>query len=176
MPGAGVSGPLASDPMTAPLPFAATATRFAVGDDDFMLDGRAHRILSGAIHFFRVHPDQWRDRIRKAKQMGLNTVETDVPWNLHEPTPGAWIADGALDLGRFLDDVAAEGVDAVLRATRDAAYATFWEHAVGRLAPGMRADFVVLDRDPFTDDVALETLLETRVTTTVVEGWVAFRA
>lgn len=88
---------------------------FAIGDRDFLLDGEPHRILSGAIHYFRVHPEQWADRIHKAHLMGLNTIETYVPWNEHSPTPGEFITSGGLDLGRFLDLVAAEGMHAIVR-------------------------------------------------------------
>lgn len=90
-------------------------SRFAIGPTDFELDGRPHRILAGALHYFRVHPDLWADRIRKARLMGLNTIETYVAWNAHEPRRGAWSADGSLDLGRFLDLVAAEGMHAIVR-------------------------------------------------------------
>lgn len=90
-------------------------TTFSIGETDFLRDAEPHRILSGAIHYFRVHPDQWADRIRKARLMGLNTIETYVAWNAHEPRRGAWDATGANDLGRFLDLVAAEGMDAIVR-------------------------------------------------------------
>ena len=40
---------------------------FAIGADDFLLDGRPFRVLSGALHYFRVHPELWADRIHKAK-------------------------------------------------------------------------------------------------------------
>jgi beta-galactosidase len=88
---------------------------FRIGDDDFLLDGKPFRVLSGALHYFRVHPDQWRDRIRKARQMGLNTIETYVAWNAHAPREGEFDLSGGLDLGRFLDDVAAEGMRAIVR-------------------------------------------------------------
>lgn len=88
---------------------------FRIGDDDFLFDGQPFRILSGALHYFRVHPDQWRDRIRKARQMGLNTIETYVAWNAHAPREGEFDLTGGLDLGRFLDDVAAEGMHAIVR-------------------------------------------------------------
>lgn len=88
---------------------------FTIGETDFQLDGAPHRILSGAIHYFRVHPDQWADRIHTARLMGLNTIETYVAWNAHEPRHGEWDASGALDLGRFLDLVAAEGMHAIVR-------------------------------------------------------------
>ena len=90
-------------------------TTFSIGETDFLRDGEPHRILSGAIHYFRVHPDQWADRIRKARLMGLNTIETYVAWNAHEPRRGEWDATGQHDLGRFLDLVAAEGMDAIVR-------------------------------------------------------------
>lgn len=90
-------------------------SRFAIGPTDFELDGQPHRILAGALHYFRVHPDLWADRIRKARLMGLNAIETYVAWNQHEPRRGEWRADGGLDLGRFLDLVAAEGMHAIVR-------------------------------------------------------------
>ncbi|MFB7251567.1 beta-galactosidase family protein [Microbacterium sp. NPDC056234] len=90
-------------------------TTFSIGDTDFLRDGAPHRIISGALHYFRVHPDQWQDRIRKARLMGLNTIETYVAWNAHEPRRGEWDATGWNDLGRFLDLIAAEGMDAIVR-------------------------------------------------------------
>jgi beta-galactosidase len=89
--------------------------QFAIGDTDFLLDGEPFRVLSGALHYFRVHPGQWADRIRKARLMGLNTIETYVAWNAHAPTPSSFLLDGQLDLGRFLDLVAAEGMHAIVR-------------------------------------------------------------
>lgn len=88
---------------------------FRIGENDFLLDDEPFRVLSGALHYFRVHPDQWVDRIRAARLMGLNTIETYVPWNEHEPEPGVFLSDGALDLARFLDLVAAEGLRAIVR-------------------------------------------------------------
>ncbi|MGZ0147772.1 beta-galactosidase [Kribbella sp. WER1] len=88
---------------------------FAIGESDFLLDGRPFQIISGALHYFRVHPDCWADRIAKARQMGLNTIETYVPWNLHAPRPGEFGSTGILDLGRFLREVAAAGMYAIVR-------------------------------------------------------------
>ncbi|MBM9622175.1 glycoside hydrolase family 35 protein [Streptomyces zhihengii] len=86
---------------------------FTVGGTDFLLDGRPVRLLSGALHYFRVHEDQWTHRLAMLRAMGLNCVETYVPWNLHEPEPGRWADEGAL--GRFLDAVRAAGMWAVVR-------------------------------------------------------------
>jgi len=88
---------------------------FGVGQTDFLLDGEPFRILSGALHYFRVHPDSWADRIEKARLMGLNTIETYVPWNAHSPTPGEFRTDGMLDLGRFLRAIQDAGLYAIVR-------------------------------------------------------------
>ncbi|MCR6687820.1 beta-galactosidase family protein [Cellulomonas sp.] len=88
---------------------------FEIGEQDFLLDGEPLQILSGALHYFRVHPDLWADRIRKARLMGLNTIETYVAWNAHAPERGVFDLTGNLDLGRFLDLVAAEGLHAIVR-------------------------------------------------------------
>ena len=93
----------------------AASARFVIGEHDFLLDGEPFRVLSGALHYFRVHPDLWADRIDKARMLGLNTIETYVPWNLHERRRGTWRADGGLDLGRFLDLVQAAGMRAIVR-------------------------------------------------------------
>lgn len=90
-------------------------TSFSIGETDFLRDGTPHQVIAGSIHYFRVHPDQWQDRIRKARLMGLNTIETYVAWNSHEPRRGEWDASGWNDLGRFLDLVHAEGLDAIVR-------------------------------------------------------------
>ena len=102
--------PETGDPALSPM-----ARNFAIGDHDFLLDGEPFRVLSGALHYFRVHPGHWADRIRKARQMGLNTIETYVAWNAHAPRSSDFILTGGLDLGRFLDLVAAEGMFAIVR-------------------------------------------------------------
>lgn len=54
----------------------------------FTLNDKLIKIYSGAMHYFRVPRPYWRDRLRKIRAAGLNTVETYVPWNLHEPENG----------------------------------------------------------------------------------------
>lgn len=54
----------------------------------FTLNDKLIRIYSGAMHYFRVPRAYWRDRLKKIRAAGLNTVETYVPWNLHEPESG----------------------------------------------------------------------------------------
>ncbi|MGS2619910.1 glycoside hydrolase family 35 protein [Micromonospora sp. LZ34] len=79
------------------------------------LHGRPFQVLSGAIHYFRVHPRQWADRLGKLRAMGLNTIETYVPWNLHEPIPGKITFDGPADIEGFLSAAAHAGLYAIVR-------------------------------------------------------------
>ncbi|WP_084956550.1 glycoside hydrolase family 35 protein [Thermoactinospora rubra] len=86
---------------------------FIIDGRVFRLDGREFRVLSGALHYFRVVPGHWRHRLRMLRAMGLNTVETYVPWNLHEPGPGRFTR--VEELGAFLDAAAEEGLLAIVR-------------------------------------------------------------
>ncbi|WP_297437565.1 beta-galactosidase family protein [uncultured Clostridium sp.] len=56
--------------------------------EDFYLNNEKIKIISGSIHYFRVVPEYWQDRLEKLKLMGCNTVETYVPWNFHETHEG----------------------------------------------------------------------------------------
>lgn len=78
--------------------------------------GVPHRILSGGLHYFRVHPDLWRDRLRRLADLGLNTVDTYVPWNFHQPHEAqAPDFTGWRDVERFVDLAGEEGLDVIVR-------------------------------------------------------------
>ena len=83
--------------------------------DTFYLDGSPFQIISGAIHYFRVIPSCWRDRLEKLKAMGCNTVETYIPWNLHEPEKGVFCFDGMADVERFIRLAQELGLYVILR-------------------------------------------------------------
>ncbi len=85
------------------------------GKDTFYLDGEPFQIISGAIHYFRVVPEYWRDRLEKLKAMGCNTVETYIPWNLHEPRKGQFRFEGILDVARFVRIAQELGLYVILR-------------------------------------------------------------
>lgn len=85
-------------------------------DSTLFRSGQPHRILAGAIHYFRVHPDQWLDRLLKLQAMGANTVDTYVPWNFHQPLEhGKPDFGGWRDLGAFIDTAAGIGLDVIVR-------------------------------------------------------------
>ncbi|HEM4128861.1 TPA: beta-galactosidase [Streptococcus suis] len=83
--------------------------------DQIYLDHQPFKILSGAIHYFRVHPDDWYHSLYNLKALGFNTVETYVPWNMHEPKKGEFCYEGILDLERFLQLAQDLGLYAIVR-------------------------------------------------------------
>ncbi len=70
--------------------------------DNFYLDGKPFKIISGAFHYFRTMPEYWQDRLEKLVNMGCNTVETCIPWNFHEPEKGKFLFEGRHDIERFI--------------------------------------------------------------------------
>nr|CAD7456008.1 unnamed protein product [Timema tahoe] len=57
--------------------------------DGFLLNGKNITLISGAIHYFRVHPEYWRDRLRKLRAAGFVAVETGVTF------PWVWLLSGS---------------------------------------------------------------------------------
>lgn len=96
-------------------PAARTTSTLTCRDGEMLRDGRPHRILSGAIHYFRVHPDQWEDRLRRLAAMGANTVDTYIAWNFHERTQGDVRFDGWRDIERFIRIAGEVGLDVFVR-------------------------------------------------------------
>ena len=83
--------------------------------EEFLLNGKTFKILSGAIHYFRIPPCDWEHSLYNLKALGFNTVETYVPWNLHEPQKGEFHFEGILDLERFLTLSQDLGLYAIVR-------------------------------------------------------------
>lgn len=52
--------------------------------DCFTIEGKDLFVLSAAFHYYRCPQELWKERFRKIKEAGFNTVETYVPWNWHE--------------------------------------------------------------------------------------------
>ena len=84
-------------------------------EGEILRGGAPHRILAGSVHYFRVHPDQWEDRLRRLAAMGANTVDTYVAWNFHERVEGDARFDGWRDVERFIRLAAEVGLDVFLR-------------------------------------------------------------
>ncbi|MEG0308585.1 MAG: beta-galactosidase [Clostridium sp.] len=76
--------------------------QFKIQGNKFLKDENEVKIISGAIHYFRMFKEQYRDRLLKLKACGFNTVETYVAWNLHEPKKGEFVFNSYFDLEEFI--------------------------------------------------------------------------
>lgn len=88
---------------------------FALGDSTFLLDNKPFQIISGEIHYPRVPREAWRQRMKMAKAMGLNTIGTYVFWNLHEPEKNKFDFSGNNDIAEFVRIAKEEGLWVILR-------------------------------------------------------------
>ena len=83
--------------------------------DDFYLNGGKFKIISGGMHYFRVVPEYWKDRLEKIKAMGCNCVETYIAWNMHEPEEGKYCFSGICDIKRFIELAGSLGLYVIVR-------------------------------------------------------------
>ena len=88
---------------------------FTLGDTTFLLDGRPLQMISGEMHCNRIPKEYWRDRIKKAKAMGLNSIGTYIFWNVHEPEPGKYDFSGNNNVAEFVRIAREEGMWVVMR-------------------------------------------------------------
>ncbi len=88
---------------------------FALGDSAFMLDGKPLQLISGEMHCTRIPRAYWRQRMKMAKAMGLNTIGTYVFWNAQEPEEGKFDFTGNNDIAEFVRIAKEEGLWVVLR-------------------------------------------------------------
>ncbi len=91
------------------------AHSFSIQGDRFVLDGRPFVIRSGEMHYARVPREYWRDRMKKMRAMGLNTLCMYSFWNMHEPRPGQYDFGGDLDIATFIRTAQEEGLWVLVR-------------------------------------------------------------
>lgn len=81
---------------------------------NFELNGEPFYIYSGEMHYFRIEPDKLKLHIARAKEAGLNTISTYIPWSWHEYEEGKFDFSGNThanrDLVKFLDEVKNSGL------------------------------------------------------------------
>jgi predicted amidohydrolase YtcJ len=112
----------------------------------------------------------WRRFIDSGAALAFGS---DFPVESDDPRLGLYAAITREDLagqppGGWLPDQRLTATEALRGFTADAAYAAFAESEVGRLAPGLRADFVVLKDDPLT--VNPRRIPDLRVLSTWLDG------
>ncbi|KAI1500859.1 family 35 glycoside hydrolase [Biscogniauxia marginata] len=94
----------------------AAAPAFTYDRNSFYLDGEAYVIIGGQMDPQRIPPAYWRDRLAKARAMGLNTIFSYVYWNLLEPKQGEWRSDEeSNDITKYFRIAQEEGLNVVLR-------------------------------------------------------------
>lgn len=84
-------------------------------NEEFLINGQATKLISGAIHYFRLAPSQWEDSLYNLKALGANTVETYIPWNIHEPQEGSYDFEGSKDIVSFVRLAEKIGLYVILR-------------------------------------------------------------
>ena len=142
------------------------------------------------VSFFAAHVYHWGDihiqnfGMERASRISpaRSALERGIPFTFHQDTPvlppdmleTIWCA--AARRTKFGVQMA-EGIgvrDALRAVTVNTAYQYFEEDTKGTIAPGKRADFVVLARNPL--ETPLEELREIRVLETVRAGETLYRA
>jgi beta-galactosidase len=88
---------------------------FAIGTNDFLLDGQRFQIRCGEVHAARVPMEYWRNRLQMARAMGLNTVCAYLFWNQIEFQPGKYDWSGQTDVMEFCRIAQEEGLWVILR-------------------------------------------------------------
>lgn len=89
---------------------------FTIDNDAFLKNGEPITLISASIHYHRIPPEYWEDRLLRLKAMGLNAIQTYVPWNFHNPSPGKYNFENDRDLGKWLDLANTHGLLVLLRA------------------------------------------------------------
>ncbi|HEY4241359.1 MAG TPA: beta-galactosidase [Kofleriaceae bacterium] len=80
-----------------------------------LADGARLPLYAGELDYARVDPGEWAPGLRRLRALGFTVVSASVPWRLHEPAPGRFEWQGALDLPAFLAAAAAAELRVVLR-------------------------------------------------------------
>ncbi len=89
---------------------------FALGGEEFLLDGKPFQIISGEMHPARIPEEYWRHRIQMAKAMGCNTISAYLFWNHHESREGIYdFHTGNREISRFIATAQEEGMWVIIR-------------------------------------------------------------
>jgi hypothetical protein len=93
-------------------------TPYTVSYDNraILINGERVFLQSGSVHYGRPPAEMWTEIIAKAKQHGLNTIQTYVFWNMHEATKGVYdFSTDNRNLTQFLQVCADAGLFVNLR-------------------------------------------------------------
>ncbi|XP_019197934.1 PREDICTED: beta-galactosidase 13-like [Ipomoea nil] len=80
-----------------------------------IINGAREIFFSGSVHYPRMPPEEWPNIIRKAKEGGLNVIQTYVFWDIHEPVEGQFNFEGNNDVVKFIKMIGDMGLYVTLR-------------------------------------------------------------
>uniref|UniRef100_A0A2N9ILC6 Beta-galactosidase n=1 Tax=Fagus sylvatica TaxID=28930 RepID=A0A2N9ILC6_FAGSY len=95
--------------------YTCSGVKVSYDSNAIILNGERRVILSGSIHYPRSTVEMWPDLIQKAKDGGLDTIETYVFWDRHEPQRRKYDFTGNLDFIKFFKLVQEAGLNVFLR-------------------------------------------------------------
>ncbi|CAH0057379.1 unnamed protein product, partial [Clonostachys solani] len=94
----------------------AAVPAFTYNATSFLLHGKPYTIIGGQMDPQRIPHQYWRDRLSKARAMGLNTIFSYIFWNNLEPAQGLWLSeDPQNDVAKYFRIAQEEGLNVVLR-------------------------------------------------------------
>jgi beta-galactosidase len=92
---------------------------FSIIEDSFILNGNKVFLISGEIHYFRIKRELWDKHLDAAKEAGLTTISTYVPWAWHESEEGTFDFNGEsipeCDLNGWLERCQAHGLNCIVK-------------------------------------------------------------
>lgn len=89
----------------------------SIGVNSFYLErnGQPFIPVIGEFHFSRYPNQYWEEELKKLKAGGITTVATYVFWNMHEFKEGVFDWTGDLDVRRFTELCAQNGLNVLMR-------------------------------------------------------------
>lgn len=92
---------------------------FKIQENNFCLNSKKVFLNSGEIHYFRIRRGLWDKHLEAAREAGLTTVSTYVPWAWHEAEEGVFDFDGTScperDLKGWLVRCQARGLTCIVK-------------------------------------------------------------
>lgn len=92
---------------------------FTIKGENFYLNNKKVFLNSGEIHYFRIKRELWDTHLHAAKEAGLSTISTYVPWAWHESVEGVFDFDGSScperDLNGWVEKCQSHGLTCILK-------------------------------------------------------------
>ena len=93
--------------------------KFRINENNFCLNSKKVFLNAGEIHYFRIKRELWDKHLDAAKEAGLTTVSSYVPWAWHESVEGVFDFDGTscpeCDLKGWLQRCQARGLTCMVK-------------------------------------------------------------